>query len=91
MISAERIYKVFGITPGPWEIDSTRSANTTLISTSPQMLVALVNMLDKLISALELLDFKVENDTETMNAIKAIKSSDSKNRTWEELYKELQK
>lgn len=118
MISAERVYEVFGITPGPWETgnplknesnlmiycdDSTgqrisdctnhltfhpikmKEANAQLVATSPEMLVALVNIL---------VHFDTMGwgytDEGYNNLIKAIESVDSQNRKWPELIKALE-
>lgn len=110
MITAEKIYEVFGITPGPWNtdkqlymiesstltvclldegdgIDNSINADMELVKSSPEMLVALVNI------AIEMIPYKnrrLDDKGHFDRIVKAIESADSQKRKWPELLKELQ-
>ena len=90
MIPSERVYEVFGITDDTWwEELSVRPKYIRalpVIKASPEMLVALVNVL---------IDYKTNlpscymKEEMYLQWIKAIESADSKNRKWSEILKEF--
>ena len=115
MITPERVYEVFGITPGPWwsegeylaaMVEGKRpngevigrmspsiqrlftmkqnSINAKCATASPQMLVALVNVLER-----NNREFILDHGTQFM-IVKAIESADSKGRKWPEILKALE-
>lgn len=110
MISAERVYEVFGITPGPWKhsyydgwdcvipqhttikicnLVENNPANADVISSSPEMLVSAVHMLEQIEWASDVRG-GIGYMTECYNEMfKTIESADSQNRPWKELLKEL--
>lgn len=59
----QRIFEVYGITPGPWEIVNTgaEDGETNLIASSPSMLI-------KLWETVELLDNTKPSDMETVGS-----------------------
>ena len=90
MITAERVYEVFGIDPELKFLvgDECTSNVMTLISIAPEILVALVNI------AVEMMPYNhkgFDNKGHCERITKAIESADSQNRKWPELLKELER
>ena len=90
MITPERVYEVFGIKGDPLNEGINRRF-VDLVEASPEMLVVLVNIVYENDLAFEnnTLGRKLFNGA-NKQAIKAIESSDSQGRSWEELKKELE-
>ena len=107
MITPERVYEVFGITPGPWDITVTVNGfpdgpflsfnknNNDTSKTKTNWLAAngFPEMLVALVHELEQLWHDgVEDETGNyIPMVKAVESADSKDRPWSKILKELLK